>query len=200
MPRQESRGPQGEDRPRHQPGRTTSDGSESRRVLDLVPGRRSRKSAGLGLAGWLLLTLAIGYVGSLASRQASSFYGALVRPAWAPPSSWFGPVWTALYVLMAVAAWLVWLRRGRPGARLALGLFLAQLVPNVLWSWIFFQAQRGGLALLDLALMWALLLATIVMFARVRPLAASLLVPYLAWVTYAGALNLAVWRLNPGVL
>ena len=122
------------------------------------------------------------------------------RPEWAPPSSVFGPVWTVLYALMGIAAWLVWRERHTPGSRRALLLFGAQLVLNTLWSWLFFAWHQGGLAFLDIVVLWLLIVLTIVDFWRIRPLAGALLLPYLAWVTYAAGLNLAVWRLNPQLL
>jgi tryptophan-rich sensory protein len=101
---------------------------------------------------------------------------------------------------MAVAAWLVWRRRGFAGARAALVLFIAQLVANALWSWLFFAWQRGALAFADVSLLWCLLVANVVAFHRVAFLAAVLLYPYLAWTTFAVALTYTVWRLNPGLL
>ena len=136
----------------------------------------------------------------MASRRAEDFYGQLVQPAWAPPPAVFGPVWTVLYVLMAVAAWLVWRQGGFARARTALTLYLVQLVVNALWSWLFFAWQMGGAALADLVLMWVLVGATVMAFWRIRPLAGALLVPYWAWVTFAGALNYATWQLNPQLL
>src|SRR5690348_5660064 len=99
----------------------------------------------LGLIGWMLATLAAGAVGALATRQAPAFYAGLVKPAWAPPGWLFGAVWTALYVAMGLAAWLVWRQAGWAGATVGLSLFLAQLVCNALWSWLFFTWRRGGL-------------------------------------------------------
>ena len=169
----------------------------------------SASSAGtpswLGLIGWVVLAAAAGAVGAIASVHAADFYGQLNRPAWAPPSWLFGPVWTALYLLMGVAAWLVWRERGgeadaAAARRTGLTLFVAQLVLNALWSWLFFGWHLGGWAMLDLALLWLTVVATLVSFARVRGLAAWLLLPYLLWISYAGALNWAVWRANPGLL
>ena len=127
----------------------------------------------------------------------ADWYRSLERPSWTPPDWLFGPVWTALYALMAVAAWLVW-RKGRvPGVWTAGALFGVQLALNAIWTPIFFGLRQPGWALLDILLLWAAILLTLVAFARVRPLAAGLLAPYLAWVTYAGALNFALWWLNP---
>ena len=150
----------------------------------------------LGLVGWLLATLATGAVGAVSTRNAREFYAGLVKPAWAPPGWLFGPVWTVLYLLMGVAAWLVWRRAGWAGARAALSLFLAQLVFNALWSWIFFAWQRGALAFAEIVVLLGLIVATVVAFDRVHRLAAILLLPYLAWVAFAAALNLAIWRAN----
>jgi tryptophan-rich sensory protein len=124
----------------------------------------------------------------------------LVRPSWAPPPSVFGPVWTVLYALMAIAAWLVWRIGGFRAARMALILFLAQLAINALWSWLFFGWHLGGLAFADVLALWALIVATLISFWRVRPLAGALLIPYLAWVSFASVLNYAVWQLNPRML
>lgn len=151
----------------------------------------------LGLAGWMAVAFAAAAVGAAASIEAGPFYAELARPAWAPPGSVFGPVWTVLYALMGVAAWLVWRRGGFRAARGALTLFLLQLVPNALWSWLFFAWHRGALAFGDVLLLWLLVLATLIAFWRVRPLAGALLVPYLAWVSFATILSRAIWRLNP---
>ena len=152
----------------------------------------------LGLLGWLLAAFAAGAVGAVASVDAASFYGQLSKPAWAPPAGVFGPVWSALYVLMGVAAWLVWRTPGRQ--RAALGLFAVQLAANALWSWLFFAWHRGALAAAEVLVLLALIVATIAAFWRTRPLAALLLVPYLLWVGFASALTWAVWRANPGLL
>jgi len=164
------------------------------------PSTYSRSQQVLGLAGWLAITFAAAAIGAWGSADSSSFYAELARPSWAPPAWLFGPVWTTLYALMAVAAWLVWRVRGLGGARTALGLYIGQLVANALWSWLFFAWHRGGLAFVEVLLLWGLILATVVAFHRISRLAAILLYPYLAWVTFATALTFAVWRLNPGLL
>lgn len=151
----------------------------------------------LGFAAWLTLCFTVAAIGSVASVQAGSFYAQLVRPAWAPPAEVFGPVWTVLYALMGIAAWLVWRVGGCRAARLALTLFIVQLAVNALWSWLFFGWRLGGLAFADIVLLWALLVATVIAFWQVRPLAGVLLAPYLLWVSFAAALNYAVWQLNP---
>jgi tryptophan-rich sensory protein len=161
---------------------------------------RRKSNQMLGLVGWLVITFLAASVGGAASVNAGSFYTQLVLPEWAPPSSWFGPVWTVLYTLMGIAAWLVWRAAGFREAHGALTLFLVQLAPNALWSWLFFGWRRGALAFADILLLWILIVATVIAFWRVRVLAAALLVPYLLWVSFASALNYAVWKLNPQIL
>jgi benzodiazapine receptor len=153
-----------------------------------------------GLVGWLIVSFIAAAIGGAASVQAGPFYAQLVRPDWAPPPSVFGPVWTVLYALMAIAAWLVWRVGGFRAARFALTLFLVQLALNALWSWLFFGWHRGGLAFADILVLWPMIVATLIAFWRIRPFAGALLVPYLLWVSFASALNYSVWRLNPQVL
>lgn len=154
----------------------------------------------IGLVVWLLLTFATAAIGAVASANAGAFYAQLTRPSWAPPGWLFGPVWSALYALMGVSAWLVWRARGLVGARIALILFITQLAANALWSWLFFLWHQGGLAFAEVLILWCLIVATVVSFWRISALATALLMPYLAWVTFASALTFAVWRLNPGLL
>jgi benzodiazapine receptor len=154
----------------------------------------------LALALWVALCAAAGAIGAIASANAPEFYAALAKPSWAPPAGVFGPVWTLLYMAMAVAAWLVWRERGWARARVALGLFVLQLALNALWSWLFFGWHRGALAFADILVLLALIIATTAAFARIRRLAAWLLVPYLAWVIFAAALNYSVWQRNPQLL
>ena len=160
----------------------------------------SKSRQALGLVGWVAITFAAAAIGAWGSADSSSFYAELARPSWAPPAWLFGPVWTTLYALMAVSAWLVWRVRGFAGARSALLLFIVQLAANALWSWLFFAWHRGGLAFVEVLVLWGLIVATVVAFQRVSRLASILLYPYLAWVTFASALTFAVWRLNPGLL
>lgn len=154
----------------------------------------------VGLAGWLIVCFIAAAIGGAASIQAGPFYTQLLRPDWAPPPSIFGPVWTVLYALIGIAAWLVWRVGGFRAAKSALTLFLVQLVLNALWSWLFFGWHRGALAFADILLLWALIVATLIAFWRIKPLAGALLVPYLLWVSFASALNYHVWQLNPNVL
>jgi translocator protein len=162
--------------------------------------KHSNTNPWLALAGWIALAAVAGALGAVASADAKQFYGSLMQPAWAPPARVFGPVWTVLYILMAVAAWLVWRERGWARARGALGLFVVQLALNALWSWLFFAWHRGGWAFADIVALLIALVATVVAFARIRKAAAWLLAPYLAWVSFAAVLNYSVWRMNPGSL
>ena len=160
----------------------------------------SFKKQALGLVGWLAASFAAGGAGAVASASAGAFYGALSKPAWAPPAWLFGPVWSVLYILIGVSAWLVWRRHGLRGASSALLLFVAQLLANALWTWLFFKWHLGAVALAEILVLWLLIAATAWAFWRLERLAALLLMPYLAWVTFAAALTLSLWRLNPSVL
>jgi len=153
-----------------------------------------------GLLGWLLLSFAAAAIGAVASSEAGAFYGQLVRPSWAPPGWLFAPVWTVLYFLMGTAAWLVWRGHGFNGARTALALFIIQLGANALWTWVFFVWHQGALAFAEILLLWCLIAATIASFWRLSVVSAALLLPYLAWVSFASALTFATWRLNPDLL
>jgi benzodiazapine receptor len=148
----------------------------------------------LALAGWLALSFAAAAVGGF--FLPGEWYAGLQKPSWNPPNWIFGPVWTALYTTMAIAAWLVWKRGGFAVQHVALSLFLAQLLFNALWSPLFFGLRQPALAFADILLLWLTLLGTVAAFWKVRPLAGALLVPYLAWVTFASALNFTLWRLN----
>lgn len=132
-------------------------------------------------------------IGGLGVRGTAQEYARLDQPDWAPPSWVFGPVWTFLYALIAVAGWLVWRRVGFGPALYA---WTAQLVLNAIWTPLFFGAGRYGLAFAEIVLMWLAIGVTVVLFARVSRLAAALLLPYWAWVTFAAALNLSIWQLN----
>lgn len=160
---------------------------------------RTRKQA-FGLIGWIALSFAAAAIGGFASANDGDFYQQLERPPWAPPAWLFGPVWSVLYTLIGVAAWLVWRVRGFGGARAALVIFLVQLAANALWPWLFFGWREGALAFTEILVLWALILATAIAFWRVRPLAGALLLPYLAWVGFAAALSLSLWQLNPRLL
>ncbi len=146
---------------------------------------------------WLVLTLLVVLclaVGSLAgymtAQSVVTWYPTLVKPWFNPPSWLFAPVWTVLYIMMAVAAWLVWLRKG------SLVLFYVQLALNFLWTFLFFNQHAPGLALIEIVAMWLAILATLLGFWKIDRRAGWLLVPYLAWVSFAGFLNGSIWWLN----
>ncbi|GIX29423.1 MAG: tryptophan-rich sensory protein [Burkholderiales bacterium] len=150
----------------------------------------------VGLLGWLLLVFAAAAVGAIASVNAQAFYGQLVKPAWAPPAGVFGPVWSVLYSLIGVSAWLAWRSRA---SRAAFVLFFAQLAANALWSWLFFAWHRGALAAAEVFVLLVLIAATVRAFWQSSRVAAVLL-PYLLWVAFASALTWSVWQANPGLL
>lgn len=158
----------------------------------------SALSQTVGLLVWLGLVLAAAAAGAVASADASSFYAQLARPGWAPPAPVFAPVWSALYVLMALAAWLVWRECGP--RQIALALFVLQLIANALWSWFFFAWQSGAFAMVDVLVLLVLVAATTAMFWRISRPAAVLMLPYLAWVCLASALTWSVWQRNPQLL
>lgn len=148
----------------------------------------------LELASWLLLCFAAASMGAV--FMPGEWYAALKKPSWNPPGWIFGPVWTALYTMMAVAAWLVWQRGGFAAQRRPLGFFLAQLALNALWTPLFFGLHQPGIAFAEIVLLWLAIAGTLVAFHPVSGVAALLLAPYLAWVSFAAVLNFALWRLN----
>ena len=151
-----------------------------------------------GLVACLALPLAVGALGALGTMDGVRiWYPSLARPSFAPPSWLFAPVWTTLYVMMGLASWLVW-RRGtaRPEVRSALLLYVIQLMFNLAWSWLFFDLRQPLAALVDIFVLLALIAVTARRFAAVSGTAAALMLPYLAWVTFATTLNAAFWWLN----
>jgi benzodiazapine receptor len=148
----------------------------------------------LVLAAWILLCFAA--TAPAALWPPAEWYAALNKPEWNPPSWVFGPVWTTLYTMMAVSAWLVWRQGGFARQWLALSAFLVQLALNALWSPLFFGLKQLGVAFAEIIVLWLAIACTIVVFRRVHRTAAWLLVPYLAWVSFAAFLNWTLWRLN----
>ena len=150
----------------------------------------------------LLIALAVplavgGLAGYATSSGVATWYPTLAKPSFNPPAWVFGPVWTVLYLMMGVAAYLVWrIGTGTAGVRLALAVFLLQLVLNGLWSLLFFGLRSPGLALVDIALLWVAIGAAVWLFWRVVPAAGLLLLPYWAWVSFAAVLNGSIWSLN----
>ena len=147
------------------------------------------------LFGFLVLTAAAAAVGTLV--EPGSWYAGIDKPDLTPPDAVFGPVWGVLYLMIAVAGWLLWqVRDTSPSARVALGLWLFQLVLNGLWSGLFFGVHRLGLAFAEILVLWLAILATIAVAWRARPLAGMLLIPYFLWVGFAAWLNGTIWLLN----
>ncbi len=171
-----------------------------RRALEETPPPPAPPSglrSGIALALALAASFSAAAIGGLATADGvRTWYPTIAKPAWTPPAWLFGPVWTALYTLMGVAAWRVWRRDGLREARLPLAVFALQLVLNAAWSLLFFGWHRPGLAFAEILVLWAAILATTVLFSARDRLAAVLFLPYLAWVTFAAALNFALWRLN----
>ena len=143
----------------------------------------------------LIVMGAAGLGGFFTGRSVSTWYRTLNRPDWTPPNRLFGPVWTVLYLSMAVAAWMVW-RRGTPAATAAMAAFAVQLAINVAWSALFFGLRSPAAGMVDIVLLWLAIVATIALFLRVCIPAGLIMLPYLAWVTFAAALNFAIWRMN----
>lgn len=149
------------------------------------------------LLGFVVITFAAASIGAIATNSSvATWYPTLNKPAWNPPSWVFGPVWSALYLMMALAAWRVWLRTEHPGRLGALTWFFVQLGLNTLWSCLFFGLRNPGLAFAEVLVLWATLVVVLVKFARIDRLAAVLWLPYLAWVSFASVLNGTVWWLN----
>jgi tryptophan-rich sensory protein len=146
------------------------------------------------LAGWLGLCLGVAAFGGLFGP--SEWFAQLHKPSWSPPNWIFGPVWTMLYIMMAIAAWRVWRLDGDGGRRKALALFLAQLALNAAWTPLFFGLKQPGLAFAEIMLLWFAIGATTAAFFKLDRAAAWLMIPYLAWVSFASVLNFALWRLN----
>jgi len=148
----------------------------------------------------VLLLILVGFVAFIGGRftaaSVQDWYQQIEKPSWRPPDWVFGPVWTVLYILMAVAAWLVWRKAGFGGAAGPLTLFAIQLVLNAFWSYLFFGLESPFAAFVELLVLWTAIALTTAAFWRVAPLAGVLLLPYLLWVTFAGVLNCAIWRMN----
>lgn len=151
----------------------------------------------LALLGFIVASfLAAGIGGAATAEHVRSWYPSLAKPSWTPPSWVFGPAWTLLYALMSVAAWRIWLLRERPGAKRALALHFVQLALNALWSVLFFGLKQPGWALIEIAVLWLLLVTLLRAFWRLDRAAGWLWLPYVAWVTFAAALNASIWWLN----
>jgi translocator protein len=159
----------------------------------MMPAESPRHSW-LALIVLIVACFAVAGLGGMATTPSiPNWYACLAKPSWTPPSWLFGPVWSFLYLSMAVAAWLVW-RKGN--AQVPLILFAVQLAFNLAWSWLFFGLHSPGAGFVDIVLLWVAIAATMLAFWRRSPVAGMLFVPYLAWVSFAAVLNFAIWRLN----
>jgi translocator protein len=155
------------------------------------------RTQALALVLFIALVTGVTVLGSIfTSAGMDGWYANLERPDWDPPDWVFGPVWTVLYAGIAVSGWLVWRNAGWPGARLPLSLWGVQLGLNLLWTALFFGLQMPVLALVEIVVLWIAIVLTIAAFWRVSRIAAVILAPYLAWVSFAGALNYSIWTLN----
>lgn len=155
----------------------------------------SQQAIGLFIAIAICFAAA-GLGGLVTTPHIPGWYATLAKPTWNPPAWIFGPVWSLLYLMMAVAVWLVWRQAGIAAAKLPLGLFAVQLTLNSLWSVLFFGLHSPGAAAAEILLLWAAILATLITFWQRSKLAGWLLVPYLAWVSFAAVLNVTICRLN----
>ena len=162
--------------------------------MPAYPSNRFDRPAFVGLVVWLVVCFTAASLGVF--FMPGEWYAALKKPSWNPPAWIFGPVWTALYTMMAVAAWLVWKRGGFAAQFNPLALFLAQLVLNAAWTPLFFGLHWLGLAFAEIVFFWLAIAAAAAAFRSVSRAAGWLLAPYLVWVSFATALNFALWRLN----
>jgi len=147
---------------------------------------------------FIVVCLGVGFLGSkYTSQSIPDWYSQIKKPAWTPPNWLFAPVWTFLYISMAVAAWLVWRNLGVTGSYASMILFVLQLALNALWSYLFFGLRMPGLAFLDIVALFVAIVLTAMLFWRYVALAGVLMLPYIVWVGYASTLNWAIWRMNP---
>jgi translocator protein len=162
-------------------------------------GRNARPNW-LILAAFIAVALGVGALGALfspaVSAAANHWFALLAKPHWAPPNSWFAPVWTVLYVMMGASAWLIWRERYHRGRSPALAAYAIQLIINAAWAPLFFGGKNIGAGLFVIVALWLSIAWTVREFAIVKPAAAWLLAPYLIWVSFASALNLSLWKLN----
>lgn len=151
----------------------------------------------LALIFFIAICLSAGGIGAIATTpEIDQWYVTIEKPKWNPPAYVFGPVWTTLFVMMAIAAWLVWKPDGFKSVKTPLTLFAVQLALNVAWSWVFFHFHQLGWAFAEIVILWLAILATTISFFKCQAIAGWLMVPYLAWVSFASVLNYAIWQLN----
>jgi tryptophan-rich sensory protein len=159
----------------------------------------TQRTRGIGLIVFMVVCLGAGGLGAIATTpEIEGWYKTIAKPSWNPPDYVFGPVWTTLYIMMAIAAWLIWKPTGFKATAMPLTLFAVQLVLNVAWSWIFFGMHQPGWAFTEIVILWLAIVATTVAFFRCSKIAGWLMMPYLAWVSFASVLNFAIWRMNAG--
>jgi translocator protein len=166
--------------------------------MDHEPDRKSmnklRQTAGLVVS--LLIVFGIATLGgAITNLSVTTWYPSLVKPSWTPSGATIGVIWTILYILMGIAAWVIW-RRHSEGRKLPLAIYALQLLLNLGWSALFFGLRSPGLALIEIGVLWLAILATSVAFWKVSKLAGVLMIPYLSWVTVAGVLNALIWKMN----
>lgn len=146
----------------------------------------------ISLFVFIVVTASAAVTGSM--FQPGTFYEGLTKPGWTPPAWLFGPVWTAIYIMIVVSGWLIWREQG---VSIVLAVWAFQLILNALWSFLAFELNRLDLAFLNIAALWISILLFIVLAWPISQWSATLFVPYVIWVSFAGALNFALWRLNP---
>lgn len=158
--------------------------------------RRSKARKWLGLPAWVVVAFMPAATAALVDT--GTWYESLATPAWTPPSWVFGPVWTVLYLLMGIAAWRIWAKQGfgDRSTRLALVLFLAHLILNAAWTWLFFGLHMLAAASVEIVVLWATILVLVVLFWKRDRMAGVLFVPYLLWVTYAVTLSIGYTIMN----
>ena len=153
----------------------------------------------IGLVVFVAVCLGAGGLGAMATTpEIDSWYKTIEKPSWNPPDYVFGPVWTTLFVMMAIAAWTIWKQDGFQKTATPLTLFFLQLALNVGWSWIFFGFHQIGWAFAEIIVLWLTIVMTTIAFFRRSKIAGWLMMPYLAWVSFASVLNFTIWRLNTG--
>lgn len=147
-----------------------------------------------GLIIWIIICFIPAIIGS--QFGPSDWYQALNKPDWNPPNWIFGPVWTLLYFLMGISVWIIWKNYGLKNAAIPIGFFIVQLIFNAAWSWLFFGLENVSLAFVDIILLWTFILITLIMFWKLDTWSGVLLIPYIAWVSFATFLNYNIWQLN----
>lgn len=173
------------------------DGAQKEPALAGMPGGLARHRDIAGLVAFLVICFGVSAAGGAATASTvGTWYQALQKPPFNPPDWLFTPVWTVLYVMMAVAGWRVWRAHGLRGARAAMALFAIQLALNLAWSFVFFGYRLIGAALVEIVALLVAIVVTTILFWRRDRIAGALFVPYAGWVGFATVLNLALWQLN----